>query len=271
MDTSRFFELLLKEIEANANLQDYYRFLNNKKSFYFRKAYFLQRLEYIKKSIAVRDASVWDCGCGYGTTGIFLALNGYNITGNTIEYYYDQIPERFKYWSQFGDISNFKVNYQNVFDPPFYKDRFDYVITQDVLHHLEPNDVALGILRDSLRDNGIIIVCEENGNNIINTFKLFLRRGNRRIIDIYDEKLNKQIKLGNENIQSLASWRDKFRKAGLVINDKSIEFIRLFPPFFFNKDNFNRVLEKENRIREKNRMVREFLYFGINFTAGKAI
>jgi SAM-dependent methyltransferase len=271
MDTSRFFELLLKEIEVNINLQDYYRFLNNKRSFYFRKAYFLQRLEYIKDSIVFRDASIWDCGCGYGTTGIFLALNGYNITGNTIEYYYDQIPERFRYWSQVGDISNFKVNYQNVFDPPFYKDRFDYVITQDVLHHLEPNDVALGILGDSLRNNGKIIVCEENGNNIINTFKLFLRRGNRRIIDIYDEKLKRAIKLGNENIHGMISWKNRFMKAGLVINDKSIEYIRLFPPCFFNVNNYNNVIEKEKSLWKKNKIIKEYFYFGVNFTASKAI
>ena len=271
MDIEQFFELLLKEIEINTSLQNLYRFLRDKKSFYFRKAYFIHRLEYIKNSITIQDASIWDCGCGYGTTGIFLALNGYKSCGTTIEYFYDHIPARFAYWSKFGDISGFRISYQNLFDPPFYREQFDYVITQDVLHHLEPNDKALQILKDTLKDKGTLIVCEENGNNIINRLKLFLRRGNKRIIDIYDEKLNRQIKLGNENIQSLASWKSKFRKAGLVIDEKSIEHIRLFPPFFFNKRNYKRVIEKEGRIWKKNKTAREFLFFGINFTANKVI
>lgn len=269
MDIEKFFELLLKEIELNKSLQNLYRFLKNRKSFYFRKAYYMQRLEYIKNNITNKDASIWDCGCGYGTTGIFLALNGYNIYGTTVEYFYDQIPERFKYWNKFGDISRFGVSYQNLFDPPFFKDRFDYVITQDVLHHLEPNDLALQIIKDGLRDKGTLIVCEENGNNLINNFKLYLRRGNKRIIDIYDEKLKKNIKLGNENIQSLKSWRIKLKKAGLVINEKSIEYIRLFPPFFFSKNNYRRILERENKIWENNKAAREFLFFGINFTVNK--
>ncbi len=270
MDTNRFFELLFKEIEVNTSLQDYYRFLKDKKSFYFRKAYFLQRLEYIRDNIKAGDSSVWDCGCGYGTTGIFLALNDYNVYGNTIEYYYDHIPARFDYWSKFGDISSFRVSYKNLFDPPFHKDQFDYVITQDVLHHLEPNDRGLQILRDSLKDRGTLIVCEENGNNIINRLKLFLRRGNKRIIDIHDDKLNRNIKMGNENIQSLVSWKNKFREAGLVIDDKNVEYIRLFPPCYLNEKNYSRVIEKENRVWKKNRTAREFLFFGINFTASKA-
>jgi SAM-dependent methyltransferase len=269
MDIEKFFELLLTEIEVNKSLQNLYRFLRDKSSFYFRKAYFIQRLEYIKNNITTKDASIWDCGCGYGTTGIYLALNGYNVYGTTVEYFYDHIPARFEFWNKFGDISSFRVNYQNLFDPPFFKDRFDYVITQDVLHHLEPNNRALRIIKDALRDKGKLIVCEENGNNVIHSLKLFLRRGNKRIIDIYDEKLNKWIKLGNENIQSLTSWKNKFRKAGLKINDNSIEYIRLFPPLFLNKDNYGRLLERENKIWKKNKAIRKFLFFGINFTAGK--
>lgn len=271
MDIEQFFELLLEEIEINKSLQNLYRFLKDKRSFYFRKAYFIQRLEYVKKNITNQDASIWDCGCGYGTTGIYLALNGFNVFGTTVEYFYDHIPARFEYWSKFGDIGNFRVNYQNLFDPPFYNNRFDYVIVQDVLHHLEPNDKALQIIGDSMKDTGTLIVCEENGNNLINNLKLFLRRGNKRIIDIYDEKLNKLIKLGNENIQGLKSWKNKFREAGLTINNESIAYIRLFPPLFFSKNNYKNLLERESKIWKKYKTAREFLFFGLNFTAARTI
>jgi hypothetical protein len=40
MNVEEFFELFLIELKENQNLRKYYRFLNNEKSFYFRKAYF---------------------------------------------------------------------------------------------------------------------------------------------------------------------------------------------------------------------------------------
>lgn len=269
MEVEQFFELLLQETKQNTTLQNLYQFAKDRKNFLFRKAYYCQRLEYISKKITDNDAFIWDCGCGYGTTGIFLALNGFRVFGTTVEYFFDHIPKRLEYWNKFGDISSFSVKYQDVFDPPFYKNQFDYVITQDVLHHLEPNDEALQIIKQAMKDNGTLVVCEENGNNIINNLKLYLRRGNKRIIDLYDEKLKKNIKLGNENIQSLASWKMKFEKAGLSINEESIEYIRLFPPFCFNNCNYKDVMKKENEIWPKNRLLREYFYFGVNFTALK--
>ncbi len=269
MDVEQFFELLLQETKKNTTLQNLYQFAKDRKNFLFRKAYYCQRLEYISKKITDHNAFIWDCGCGYGTTGIFLALNGFRVFGTTVEYFFDHIPQRLDYWSKYGDISSFNVNYQDIFDPPFYKSRFDYVITQDVLHHLEPNYEALQIIRQAMKDNGMLVVCEENGNNIINNFKLFLRRGNKRIIDLYDEKLRKTIKLGNENIQSLASWKIKFEQAGLSVANESIEYIRLFPPFCFNKNNYDDVIKRENKIWPRNKLLREYFYFGINFTALK--
>ncbi len=269
MEIEQFFTLLLKETEENTTLQNLYRFVKDKKNYLFRKAYYCQRLKFIQQNIINKQASIWDCGCGYGTTGIFLTLNGFKVHGTTLEFFYDQIPRRFEYWNRFGDLSNFKVNYQNLFDPPFFQNQYDYVITQDVLHHLEPNDEALRIIVNSMKDRGRLVVCEENGNNVINNFKLYMRRGNKRIIDIYDEKLKKTIKLGNENIQSLSSWKSKLDNAGLKINKESVEYIRLYPPFWFNKDNYQKVIDKENKIWKKNKIAKEYLFFGINFIAQK--
>ncbi|MFO7658452.1 MAG: class I SAM-dependent methyltransferase [Bacteroidales bacterium] len=269
MDVEQFFTLLVKETKENTKLQNLYRFAIDENNFLFRKAYYCQRLGYIKNHIHDKNSLIWDCGCGYGTTGIFLALNGFNVYGTTVEYFYEHIPKRFDYWKQYGDISGFTVDYQNIFDPPFHQNKFDFVITQDVLHHLEPNHEALEIIRNSMKDDGKLVVCEENGNNIINNFKLFMRRGNKKIIDIYDEKLNKTIKLGNENIQGLSSWKSKFNKAGMKIDDDTIEYIRLFPPFWFSEQNYRKVLEKENRIWRKNRLAKEYFFFGINYTVCK--
>jgi hypothetical protein len=67
----RFFLLFLEELKINANLTRYYKYNNNKSSFQFRKAYFIQRLEYIQNHITDENSVIWDCGCGFGTTAIF--------------------------------------------------------------------------------------------------------------------------------------------------------------------------------------------------------
>jgi SAM-dependent methyltransferase len=269
MDVEQFFKLLTEEIQINTKLQNLYKFANIDRNFLFRKAYYCQRLEYIKNQISKKNSYTWDCGCGYGTTGIFLALNGFNVYGTTVEYFYDFIPDRFRYWSKYGDISSFKVEYKNIFDPPFSKNEYDYIIVQDVLHHLEPNKEALKILSDALKKGGSLIAIEENGNNVINNFKLFLRRGNKKIIDIYDDKQEKYIKLGNENIQSLRSWHNKLNEVGLIIDYSKLKYIRLYPPFVFNKNNYKKLLQNEQRIWRRNKLLKEYFYFGVNFTAGK--
>src|SRR4051812_27712607 len=107
MQVSDFFDLLLKELELNPGLRKYYKFLDSRNGFEFRKAYFCQRLQYIKDHIGNGSPRIWDCGCGYGTTGFFLALNNIPSFGTTLEFYYKHIPERITYWQQFGDISRF--------------------------------------------------------------------------------------------------------------------------------------------------------------------
>ena len=100
----QFFEHLLKELETHPELKGYYRFLNDEKSFEFRKAYYVQRLQYIADQMGDVHGKVWDIGCGYGTTAIFLALNGYQVHGSTLEYYFKEIPKRLDYWSMTASL-----------------------------------------------------------------------------------------------------------------------------------------------------------------------
>ncbi len=52
MNTERFFELFFKELEDNKNLYPYYKLTEGSlKQQAFRKEYFLQRLNFIKKNI----------------------------------------------------------------------------------------------------------------------------------------------------------------------------------------------------------------------------
>lgn len=267
MGIDQFIALLEEEMKLNTELQKYYRFLSNKRLYGFRKAYFQQRLEYIAGNVTDKKAVIWDCGCGYGTTGFFLALNGYKVYGTTIEYYIDLIGERQKYWGKHGDISNFTVEYKNIFRDPPAPGTNDCIILQDVLHHLEPINDALSILHDSLNSGGKLVCVEENGNNIIQAIKLFIKRGSKRIINVSDHRTGEEILLGNENIRSLGRWNELFRKHNLKIDVQTTEYIRLLPPFFFNRKNFKKIISFEQQAWRKASFLKEFFFSGVNFTA----
>ena len=267
MEIDHFITILEEELHEIRDLRNYYRFLNNKYLYLFRRAYFQQRLEYIARIIGNKDAAIWDCGCGYGTTGFFLALNGFRVYGTTIEYYFDLIGERKKFWEKQGDISRFIIEYKNIFKDPPAPGSYDYIILQDVLHHLEPLDDALRILHDSLKPGGRLVCIEENGNNIIQFVKLYLKRGNKRIITTQDHQTGEEILLGNENIRSLSKWNKEFEKHHLAVDKKSQEYIRLLPPFFFNHRNFQKMIGFEQNTWKKVPLLREYFYSGLNFTA----
>ena len=96
MDVKQFVDLFLEELKETNDFAGYYKILDSKKLYLFRKAYFEQRLAYINNHIQGSNKFIWDLGCGYGTTSIFLALNGHQITASTLEFYYDKIQKRLK-------------------------------------------------------------------------------------------------------------------------------------------------------------------------------
>lgn len=267
MTVDQFFKHFLEELKTRPVLWSYYKYHTDPASLDFRKAYFCQRLEYIQQHITKQDSITWDVGCGYGTTAIFLALNGFKIHGTTLEFYYKEIPERLKYWAQFGDVSGFTYDYEDIFEPAASHAQYDYIIVQDTLHHLEPLPEALTILKKHLNRDGEMVIIEENGNNIIQSAKLYRQRGNKRVIEFYDERLKKTILLGNENIRSLQTWTKEFQAQGLMISGDSVHYVRAFPPFLFNRLGYGKAVHKEQQLWKSSRFLREYFYFGVNFTA----
>jgi SAM-dependent methyltransferase len=271
LQPSEFFDILLKEIREYPTLQGYYRFLQNANTFEFRKAYYMQRLEYIARRVQNSPGTrIWDIGCGYGTTAIFLVLNGYKVRGSTLEYYFKEIPDRLSFWSQYGDLSELQLDYENLFD---YQARpevsYDFILVQDTLHHLEPIDRALQIIADSLKPGGEMIAVEENGSNIIQRLKLYKQRGNKRIITIHDQRLGKDILLGNENIRSVEKWTELCSAAGLKVLPESLHYVRLFPPYKFKNSDSSEVINREQKLWRKNSVLRRYFFFGLNFSAVK--
>lgn len=270
MTPERFFDLFLKELESRSDMYHYYKFLEDKSKLDFRRNYFLERLRYVAQKINNPQKSIWDCGCGYGTTCLFLAMNDIPAHGTTLEFYAEHLDKRYAYWNQFGDAKLFTCSYENLFDKAPEAKSYNQIIIQDTLHHLEPINDALQIFHKSLKDNGELVIIEENGNNVIQSIKLYKRRGSKRIIKIWDEKLQKEILLGNENIRSLRKWTELLQNNGFNVPTDSVQYVRYFLPFRYHENNAESLLEKERNLQSKNSFKKEYLFFGLNFIASKA-
>ncbi|MBN1144342.1 MAG: class I SAM-dependent methyltransferase [Bacteroidales bacterium] len=270
MGVAEFLELFIRELEVNAELRGYYKLLDHKSRFLWRKSYLEQRLAYINRSVAAAPSRIWDAGCGYGTTALFLALQGHEVMGNTLEFYYDKIGKRLDYWSRYGNVNGFRVEYANLFDMQVTAQSFDAIITQDTLHHLEPIGDALRIFNQSLRQNGKLIVVEENGNNVFINLKNFQKRGFNKVTVYYDEKLQKEILFGNENARSMKRWSLLLTESGFEVPADSVEYIRFCLPVGFNSSNTKMIQEQERKLAGNCSLLRELLFFGINFTAVKS-
>jgi len=267
MEVSAFIELFIRELEINSDLRVYYRLLDKGNRFLWRKAYLEQRLEYIYKHLGIASGKIWDVGCGYATTAIFLTLNGYQVLGNTLEFYYDKIGSRLDYWSKFGNLNGLRIEYSNVFDMPLLAQEYDAIVAQDTLHHLEPVQEAVNILGVSLKQDGRLIVTEENGHNVFIVLRNFSKRGFKRVTEYYDERLQKAILFGNENARSIHTWQKILKNNGLTLAENDLEYIRLLPPFCFTGENYRHITVKEKKLGNNLPLVQELLFFGINFTA----
>jgi SAM-dependent methyltransferase len=266
MTVEVFFEHLLAELKENKSLWAYHKFLTDPAKLPFRKAYFCQRLQYIIDHIGPNRQKVWDCGCGFGSTALFLAMNGYQVRGTTLEFYFDQIGNRKKFWSAFGNTDLFECSYEDLFESHYHHE-FDTVIVQDTLHHLYPLEPALDILHRSMKTDGRVIVIEENGRNLLQRAKLLKQRGFNKKIEGWDTVLQKKISFADEHIRGLSSWKKLLQSHGFYIRPDSVDFIRLVPPLFFSKNNYLNVIRKEKKFSRASPLLKTYFYFGMNFIA----
>jgi 2-polyprenyl-3-methyl-5-hydroxy-6-metoxy-1,4-benzoquinol methylase len=271
MDIQIFLELFLKELEENPDLRGYFRLLNHDSMFLWRKAYVEQRLTYVNDQLGAAPGKVWDVGCGYGTTAIFLALSGYEVMGNTLEFYYDTIGKRLEYWSRYGNLDHLRIDYANLFDMPVAEGLYDAVIAQDTLHHLEPIQDAVNIIQSSLKPGGRLVATEENGNNVFINLKNLSIRGFKRVTEYYDERLGKTVLMGNENARSLHSWREILSRSNLFLVSDEVDYIRILPPGCYTRNGYKNQMAWERRTGKNLKLLRELLFFGINFTALKPL
>lgn len=273
MTTEQFFTLFLEELKSLPELSHYYKFLTSEKDFEFRKNYFIQRLNYLEQQVnlyrknANPNPMIWDCGCGYGTTCLFLAMNGIRTYGSTLEFYFPFLEKRRTYWSQYGNSSLFEAGYEDIYDHHPSENSLDIIILQDTLHHLEPIQNALHIFEKSLKNKGIMICIEENGENLIQTAKLYKQRGNNRVITFWDEKLQKEITMGNENIRGIQDWEKLLEQNSLFIQPEKTDYVRILPPFFYRDKKAEQIALQEEKMKLS--FFKKYFFFGINFVAIK--
>lgn len=270
MTKEEFYQILCDELRQNRSLYPYYKLVDGSVGQQqFRKAYFLQRLDYIDQYVELaKKVKIWDCGCGYGSTCLYLAMNGQAAYGTTLEFYADQIARRKTFWGQYGDASLFTYEYANVFDQQSLQENFDYIILQDTLHHIEPLKEGLAIFYRALKPGGKIILIEENGGCMLKRAMLFKQRGNRRVISVYDDVLKKEVLMGNENIRSEQQWRDAFAEAGFLLDENSVRYIRYFFPWHYNQNNMLQIIEKEQK-RARKKWLCHYCFFGLNMVFEK--
>ncbi len=264
MTVERFFELFLEELKDKQHLWTYYKFHTDDSSFLFRKAYLCQRLDYVFNQVKGSTTQILDIGCGYGTTALFLAMNGISVHGTTLEFYMAEIESRKAYWRQYGNPDLFTIGFENLFDTA-PKTQYDTIIVQDTLHHLEPIDEALRIIKATLKPRGKIVVIEENGSNIVQNLKLYRQRGFKKVKEMYEPTLKKNILIGDENIRGYSHWKSLMAKAGLKANDNSVQYIRYFYPNKFTTANYEDLLKQEQSTWKNSPFKSKYFFFGVNF------
>lgn len=271
MQIEEFYGHLCEELRQNRSLYPYYKLTDGSVSRQlFRKAYFMQRLAYIDKYVdTANKPAIWDCGCGYGTTGLFFATKNQPVLGTTLEYYAKEWEQRCNFWNKFCNTDLFSYQYANLFDQVIDDESFDYIILQDTLHHIEPVEEGLKIFHRALKKNGKLILIEENGACLLKRLMLYRQRGNNRVISVYDEVLGKEIMMGNENIRPAEKWLQLFNDSDFSLVDDSLMYIRLLPSFCFNEGKYEENIRKEQKIWKNNRFLREKAFFGINMVFEK--
>jgi len=113
-----------------------------------------------------KDAQILEIGCGMGHLLYFLKKEGYinfigiDISKEQIDYCQKKVTPKVKL---IKSLPNFLKQYKNF---------FDLVVMNDVIEHLEKNDVvkALRLINNSLKINGGLLIKTANASNLWGTY-----------------------------------------------------------------------------------------------------
>jgi SAM-dependent methyltransferase len=124
---------------------------------------------------SIKGAKVLDLGCGDGSTSIFFAENGAEVTAIDIS---EVAIQNLNQFCQNNRINSIKPVVCSAFDIDQLGE-FDFIFGSMILHHLEPFDQFAAILRKSLASDGKCFFYENNAysdalvwcrNNLVGKF-----------------------------------------------------------------------------------------------------
>lgn len=127
----------------------------------------IKRLQFIINTLnenLPKGSKVLDVGCGNGIISRGIGKEGYQVHGIDIS---EKAIEKAK---SLTTLEN--VTFDNISAEQLVADgnKYDAVICSEVLEHLNNPEKLLGVLYDSLQDNGVLIVTVPNGAGPRETF-----------------------------------------------------------------------------------------------------
>ena len=111
---------------------------------------------------SIKDVSVLDCGCGFGTNSLMLARCGAKVSA------FDKSPENINNLQEAARRSGLKVQTQVCSVLNFVPDQsFEIVLFNNVLHFIPEKDrqVALDIVIKSVKSNGLLVYSDLADDN----------------------------------------------------------------------------------------------------------
>ena len=111
----------------------------------------------------LKNKQVLDLGCGTGRIGLKLAKYAKEVVGIDISNKSIDIANR---TAKKNGLKNFKA-IVNDFKSVKYKERFDYIIAVNMLHHTDDIDDILQHIKMALKKNGVFIIFEFNPLNLL--------------------------------------------------------------------------------------------------------
>lgn len=101
----------------------------------------------VLKCLPAPPVSVFELGCGNGSTAKELIARGYSVRG------IDSSPEGIQYASKFGDFQT-----QSVYDDLSSYGKFDVVLSLEVIEHLTDPRTFANRVKELLKPEGVAII-----------------------------------------------------------------------------------------------------------------
>ena len=182
-----------------------------------------------------KHINILDLGCGTGLISIFLSNklgDKAKVTGIDIKDIRLNSAHALK--SQFEKVFNRKLHCDFIntsildIDP---NQKYDLIWIEEGLHHMEPRKTVIKKIERILNTNGLLVLSETNGLNMLVQACLIIKRG-FGTLKIYTDNDGTEHLYGDERIFSAAMAKRWFKNIGLIaIKERHFKY---FPPRYIN-------------------------------------